>query len=58
MLFTDDHELSMARASTTIPLPGASYDPDNGTRKSYRLRKFARSNQGNCVNQRPIVDEG
>ncbi|MET8870641.1 DNA-directed RNA polymerase subunit beta, partial [Nocardia sp. NPDC004604] len=31
---------------------------DDGTRKSYRLRKFARSNQGNCVNQRPIVDEG
>ncbi|WP_433664327.1 DNA-directed RNA polymerase subunit beta [Nocardia sp. CA-128927] len=31
---------------------------DDGTRKSHRLRKFARSNQGNCVNQRPIVDEG
>ncbi|WP_433678927.1 DNA-directed RNA polymerase subunit beta [Nocardia sp. CA-119907] len=31
---------------------------DDGSRKSYRLRKFARSNQGNCVNQRPIVDEG
>ncbi|MFI7667331.1 DNA-directed RNA polymerase subunit beta [Nocardia sp. NPDC049526] len=31
---------------------------DDGTRKSYRLRKFARSNQGNCVNQRPIVDDG
>ncbi|MFD6156371.1 DNA-directed RNA polymerase subunit beta [Nocardia sp. NPDC060256] len=31
---------------------------DDGTRKSYRLRKFARSNQGNCVNQRPIIDEG
>ncbi|MGX1773652.1 DNA-directed RNA polymerase subunit beta [Nocardia brasiliensis] len=31
---------------------------DDGTRRSYRLRKFARSNQGNCYNQRPIVDEG
>ncbi|WP_433204471.1 DNA-directed RNA polymerase subunit beta [Nocardia sp. CA-107356] len=31
---------------------------DDGTRKSYRLRKFSRSNQGNCVNERPIVDEG
>ncbi|MFI6867425.1 DNA-directed RNA polymerase subunit beta [Nocardia sp. NPDC050406] len=31
---------------------------DDGTRKSYRLRKFARSNQGTCINQRPIVDEG
>ncbi|MBV9454831.1 MAG: DNA-directed RNA polymerase subunit beta, partial [Rubrobacter sp.] len=24
----------------------------------YRLRKFARSNQGTCVNQRPLVKEG
>ncbi|WP_431965322.1 DNA-directed RNA polymerase subunit beta [Nocardia sp. bgisy134] len=31
---------------------------DDGTRKSYRMRKFARSNQGTCSNQRPIVDEG
>ncbi|MFJ4657177.1 DNA-directed RNA polymerase subunit beta [Nocardia sp. NPDC088792] len=31
---------------------------DDGTRKSYRLRKFERSNQGTCANQRPIVDEG
>ncbi|GAB4589295.1 DNA-directed RNA polymerase subunit beta [Nocardia sp. IFM 10818] len=31
---------------------------DDGTRRSYRLRKFERSNQGTCANQRPIVDEG
>jgi DNA-directed RNA polymerase subunit beta len=31
---------------------------DEGTRRSYRLRKFSRSNQGTCANQRPIVDEG
>ncbi|QXQ15658.1 DNA-directed RNA polymerase subunit beta [Skermania piniformis] len=31
---------------------------DDGTRESYRMRKFARSNQGTCANQRPIVDEG
>ncbi|MEU4435308.1 DNA-directed RNA polymerase subunit beta, partial [Nocardia rhamnosiphila] len=31
---------------------------DDGSRKSYRMRKFARSNQGTCANQRPIVDEG
>ncbi|WP_084497732.1 DNA-directed RNA polymerase subunit beta, partial [Nocardia amamiensis] len=31
---------------------------DDGTRRSYRLRKFARTNQGTCSNQRPIVDEG
>ncbi|MBF6135716.1 DNA-directed RNA polymerase subunit beta, partial [Nocardia otitidiscaviarum] len=26
---------------------------DDGTRRSYRLRKFERSNQGTCANQRP-----
>ncbi len=30
---------------------------DDGSRQSYRLRKFARSNHGTCANQRPIVDE-
>nr|WP_290048750.1 DNA-directed RNA polymerase subunit beta [Nocardia nova] len=31
---------------------------DDGTRRSYRLRKYSRTNQGTCANQRPIVDEG
>ena len=31
---------------------------DDGTRRTYRLSKFRRSNQGTCINQRPIVDEG
>src|SRR5699024_3136800 len=31
---------------------------DEGGRQTYRLSKFARSNQGTCANQRPIVDEG
>jgi len=31
---------------------------DDGKRSTYRMRKFARSNQGTCTNQRPIVDEG
>ncbi len=31
---------------------------DNGETKDYPLTKFARSNQGTCVNQRPIVDVG
>ncbi|MBD0021255.1 DNA-directed RNA polymerase subunit beta [Gordonia pseudamarae] len=31
---------------------------DDGSRKTYRLNKFARSNHGTCANQRPIVDEG
>ena len=31
---------------------------DDGTTQSYRLSKFRRSNQGTCVNQRPVIAEG
>ncbi len=31
---------------------------DDGTRITYRLAKFERSNQGTCINQKPVVDEG
>jgi DNA-directed RNA polymerase subunit beta len=31
---------------------------DDGTRNTYRLSKFARSNQGTSFNQKPIVTEG
>jgi DNA-directed RNA polymerase subunit beta len=31
---------------------------DDGTRHTYRMRKFNRSNHGTCANQRPIVDAG
>ena len=31
---------------------------DEGGDKSYRLLKFTRSNQGTCINQRPLVSEG
>jgi DNA-directed RNA polymerase subunit beta len=31
---------------------------DDGTRFTYRLNKFRRSNQGTCNNQKPVVDEG
>ena len=31
---------------------------DNGLKKSYPLLKFLRSNQGTCINQRPIVNIG
>jgi DNA-directed RNA polymerase subunit beta len=31
---------------------------NNGIRREYFLKKFYRSNQGTCINQRPIVDEG
>ncbi|WP_182379157.1 DNA-directed RNA polymerase subunit beta [Nocardioides sp. WS12] len=31
---------------------------DDGSYSSYRLAKFKRSNQGTCINQRPIVEVG
>jgi len=31
---------------------------EDGTKDEYRLRKFVRSNQSNCYNQRPIVSKG
>jgi len=31
---------------------------DDNTKSTYRLIKFAKSNQGTCINQRPIVSKG
>ncbi|MDD7966045.1 DNA-directed RNA polymerase subunit beta [Actinomycetospora lemnae] len=31
---------------------------DEGQRTTHRLHKFTRSNQGTCINQKPIVSEG
>ncbi|TWF93147.1 DNA-directed RNA polymerase subunit beta [Saccharopolyspora dendranthemae] len=31
---------------------------DDGSRRSYRMEKFSRSNHGTCINQKPIVNEG
>src|SRR3954451_2518095 len=33
-------------------------ESDSGELDEYRLQKFVRSNQGTCINQRPIVDLG
>ncbi|MGX7824261.1 DNA-directed RNA polymerase subunit beta [Actinokineospora sp. 24-640] len=31
---------------------------DDGSRRTYGMHKFRRSNQGTCINQKPIVSEG
>ncbi len=31
---------------------------DDGTHQTYKMQKFSRSNQGTCINQRPLVTEG
>ena len=31
---------------------------DNGIKRPYQLQKFVRTNQGTCINQRPVVNKG
>ncbi|MBA2464051.1 MAG: DNA-directed RNA polymerase subunit beta, partial [Nocardioidaceae bacterium] len=31
---------------------------DDGAHRTYKMQKFSRSNQGTCINQRPLVAEG
>ena len=43
---------------TKVSATDVSVRYDNGQVKTYTLTKFARSNQGTCVNQRPNVNAG
>ncbi|MDL2205710.1 DNA-directed RNA polymerase subunit beta [Eubacteriales bacterium OttesenSCG-928-N13] len=43
---------------TTVTADGIDIKGDDGENRHYRLSKFARSNQGTCINQHPIVAEG
>lgn len=57
----DAGDVVVAEESGVIEEVSADYITvmhDNGTRRTYRMRKFARSNHGTCANQRPIVDAG
>lgn len=57
----DAGDVVVAEESGVIEEVSADYITvmhDNGTRRTYRMRKFARSNHGTCVNQCPIVDAG
>ncbi|MEV2275971.1 DNA-directed RNA polymerase subunit beta [Nocardiopsis sp. NPDC049922] len=58
---TDAGEVILAEKAGVVEDVTADYVTvmaDDGTRKTYRLGKFQRSNQGTCFNQRPIVHEG
>ena len=51
----------LAKNSGTVTKVSARYieiKTDEGATDSYKLIKFTRSNQGMCINQRPIVAEG
>ncbi|TKR42075.1 DNA-directed RNA polymerase subunit beta [Mycobacterium tuberculosis] len=57
----DAGDVVVAEESGVIEEVSADYITvmhDNGTRRTYRMRKFARSNHGTCANQCPIVDAG
>jgi len=57
----DAGDVVVAEKSGVIEEVSADYITvmaDDGTRHTYRMRKFARSNHGTCANQRPIVDAG
>ena len=43
---------------TRVDATGITVRYDSGEIKDYKLIKFARSNQGTCINQRPIVNAG
>ena len=43
---------------TRVSATNISVSYDDGNTADYTLTKFARSNQGTCINQRPVVDVG
>jgi DNA-directed RNA polymerase subunit beta len=43
---------------TSVTAERVTVETDEGDLDEYRLQKFVRSNQGTCINQRPIVDVG
>jgi DNA-directed RNA polymerase subunit beta len=47
-----------AGAVTGVSADAIEVMDDEGHSETYRLSKFRRSNQGTCVNQRPLVSEG
>jgi DNA-directed RNA polymerase subunit beta len=58
---TDAGDVIMAEKPGVVEEVSADYVTvmnDDGTRTTYRVAKFKRSNQGTCFNQRVIVEEG
>jgi len=43
---------------TSVTAERIRIETDSGELDEYQLQKFVRSNQGTCINQRPIVDVG
>ena len=57
----DSGQVLMSRHAgvvTSVTAERIQVETDSGELDEYRLLKFVRSNQGTCINQRPIVDVG
>ena len=60
----DSGQVVLVQAWRHGPVRDRGADPHRARRRhageldTYRLEKFVRSNQGTCINQRPIVDVG
>src|SRR5437867_300244 len=57
----DSGQVVMARRDgvvISVTAERIKVEADSGELDEYRLQKFVRSNQGTCINQRPIVDLG
>ncbi|MCL6451891.1 MAG: DNA-directed RNA polymerase subunit beta, partial [Acetobacteraceae bacterium] len=57
----DSGVVVLARSSGTVERVSATdvvLRTDSGELETYRLMKFARSNQGTCMNQKPVVRKG
>src|SRR5579859_7726277 len=58
---TDAGDVILAEKPGVVEESCADYvtvQNDDGTRTTYHIQKFRRSNQGTCFNQKPIVEEG
>ena len=47
-----------AGVATAVAGDSITVTEDDGTERIYKLKKFERSNQGTCLNQRPIINKG
>jgi len=62
VIFAKDAGVVTELAGTTHDKENAKYrivvTRDDGNKNEYELMKFVRTNQGTCINQRPLVDRG
>ncbi len=62
VIFAQNSGVVTELSSNTLDKENAKYrivvSRDDGGKDEYELMKFVRTNQGTCINQRPLVDKG